>query len=248
MTTKTIGNDGTAQLILQAKQTLDVSDLVLLLGSLEAMYGVLLTYHFLAGVGRERDSPEMLIAEDAVMASMIHLLEGWPVSFQPPPDNLLDPELAERQLRGRVPGELFQRELGGFSRGYPNYSTDRSTHVLGLHRGIYRVIPASTLRVAGIRISSPGPISLQGLGEPLRELREFVKDLWYRNRQEKARGDLELESARLKLQELQRQLGAPSDEAPLNKASIFLSNGAKAINQLSSEGKIDVESLEVKED
>jgi hypothetical protein len=52
--------------------------------------------------------------------------------------------------------------------------------------------PTHELRIKEIAIASPGGFTLQGLGEPLRELRELVKDLCYRNRQERQKGDLEI--------------------------------------------------------
>lgn len=48
------------------------------------------------------------------------------------------------------------------------------------------------LRVKKMEIASPGGFTLEGLGEPLRELRELIKDLCYRNRQEREKGDLEI--------------------------------------------------------
>jgi hypothetical protein len=48
------------------------------------------------------------------------------------------------------------------------------------------------LRVKKIEIASPGGFTLEGMGEPLRELRELIKDLCYRNRQEREKGDLEI--------------------------------------------------------
>jgi len=38
----------------------------------------------------------------------------------------------------------------------------------------------------------PFGASLRGLGEPVKEFRELLKDISYRNRQEKERGDLEI--------------------------------------------------------
>jgi hypothetical protein len=51
---------------------------------------------------------------------------------------------------------------------------------------------AHELKIRKIAISSPGGFSLEGLGEPLRELREFIKDMCYRNRQEREKGNLEI--------------------------------------------------------
>jgi len=55
------------------------------------------------------------------------------------------------------------------------------------------------LRIKKIAIASPGGFSLEGLGEPLRELREFIKDLCYRNRQERHKGDLEILKQKLEI-------------------------------------------------
>ena len=48
------------------------------------------------------------------------------------------------------------------------------------------------LRVYRINVASPGGFSFTGLGEVVRELRELLKDLWYRNKQEKVFGQLEI--------------------------------------------------------
>jgi hypothetical protein len=48
------------------------------------------------------------------------------------------------------------------------------------------------LKLRNIAIASPGGFSLEGLGEPIRELREFIKDMCYRNRQEREKGNLEI--------------------------------------------------------
>lgn len=41
-------------------------------------------------------------------------------------------------------------------------------------------------------MTKPSAFSFKGLGEPLKEFRELIKDLWYRNRQEHDRGEIEL--------------------------------------------------------
>lgn len=52
--------------------------------------------------------------------------------------------------------------------------------------------PSHELVIQKIEMASPGSFSLRGLGEPLRELRELIKDFWYRNRQEREHGELEI--------------------------------------------------------
>lgn len=54
-------------------------------------------------------------------------------------------------------------------------------------------IPAThELRIDKIEIASPGGFSLKGLGEAIHQIRELIKDLWYRNNQERKRGELEI--------------------------------------------------------
>lgn len=48
------------------------------------------------------------------------------------------------------------------------------------------------LKIYRIRIGSPGYFSFEGLGEVIKEFRELVKDIWYRNKQEKTLGQLEI--------------------------------------------------------
>ncbi len=43
-----------------------------------------------------------------------------------------------------------------------------------------------------IRMGSPGGISFTGSGEIIREIREFIKDVWYRNKQERMEGRLRI--------------------------------------------------------
>ncbi len=55
------------------------------------------------------------------------------------------------------------------------------------------------LMIQKIVMESPGGFSLRGIGEPLRQLRELIKDLWYRNRQERERGDLDIIQQKIRL-------------------------------------------------
>jgi len=59
--------------------------------------------------------------------------------------------------------------------------------------------PADELLIGRVEMASPGGFTLKGLGEPLREIRELIKDVWYRNRQERHRGELELIKQKLQL-------------------------------------------------
>ncbi len=74
------------------------------------------------------------------------------------------------------------------------------TDVRWLLTRLDEMIPASEdLFIHRIEMASPGGVSFKGLGEPLHQLRELVKDLWYRNRQEKERGELEILKEKIEL-------------------------------------------------
>lgn len=84
---------------------------------------------------------------------------------------------------GPLPGMVHEEGLAALSTRELEYYLDNP--------GEY--MPRShELRVKQIEIKSPGGFTLQGLGEPIRELRELIKDLCYRNRQEREKGDLEI--------------------------------------------------------
>ena len=52
-----------------------------------------------------------------------------------------------------------------------------------------------------IHIASPGGFSFTGIGEIVQQIRELIKDIWFRNNQEKTKGDLEIIEKYLKLQQ-----------------------------------------------
>ena len=59
-------------------------------------------------------------------------------------------------------------------------------------------------------------MTLQGLGEPLLQLRELIKDMWYRNSQERRLGDLAVTEKRIELCErlLCLESGVPPSAQP----------------------------------
>ena len=54
------------------------------------------------------------------------------------------------------------------------------------------VSESDRLQVRKIHIASPGGFSFKGIGEIVKEIRELIKDLWYRNNQERKKGQLEI--------------------------------------------------------
>lgn len=77
---------------------------------------------------------------------------------------------------------------------------------------------AEALKIERIHVESPGIIDLSGLGEPIRELREFLKDLRFRSRHEKTEGELRIIA---QIQELMRS-GGLSEEQILEVTQNFL--------------------------
>jgi len=57
------------------------------------------------------------------------------------------------------------------------------------------------LRLRRAQMSSPGGFNFEGLGDIIEQLRELIKDLWYRNRQDRIEGDLKIIERILTLQE-----------------------------------------------
>ncbi len=76
------------------------------------------------------------------------------------------------------------------------YRTDESTlNLLELQSNIdidKIVLPADTLTISKVNIQSPGFWEFLGSANPLTFIREFIKDLTYRNRQEKELGELKI--------------------------------------------------------
>lgn len=99
---------------------------------------------------------------------------------------------------------------------------------------VFELWPESRLTIQRIEMGSPGTISLAGLGEPIHQLREFVKDLWYRNRQEKQAGQLEILRQYLALE---REYG-PVSPAVLDRLAPKALKGVETLSQLEDRGKL----------
>lgn len=91
---------------------------------------------------------------------------------------------------------------------------------------------AGELEIVSIVISSPGRIELGGLAGVIRELRLFLKDLRFRNRQEQEQNELELEAAR----QLLLRLGADPHYMVVTRAHLLLSLGAARLQRLEKRG------------
>jgi hypothetical protein len=57
-----------------------------------------------------------------------------------------------------------------------------------LDNSLYYVKPDDALAVHSLHLHSPALFIFKGDGETLKQIREFIKDFWYRNKQEKEMG------------------------------------------------------------
>jgi|SRR2546425_1429526 len=99
---------------------------------------------------------------------------------------------------------------------------------------------AQTLRIRYITIASPGAIALDGLGEPLEQVRELIKDLWYRNKSERQMAELQRRKAQLEVleEEIQilRKLGFTPEE--IRRQLQRTRGDVRVLNQAIMEDKI----------
>ena len=91
---------------------------------------------------------------------------------------------AMRRLTGKYPGLIASPSL---LPGTHVPSPDDVLDSLPAFAGV-----GSGLRVRRITMASPGLFTFEGLGGVVEQLREFLKDLAFRNRQERQMGELEL--------------------------------------------------------
>lgn len=97
------------------------------------------------------------------------------------------------------------------------------------------------LRIHRIRISSPGVVNFSGLGEIVKEVREFIKDIWYRNRQEKAIAQLDLLDKYLKMRRENPDvnLPLPPDLRKDRYLVDVVEGNVKVLRELESGGKLE---------
>lgn len=159
----------------------------------------------------------------------ISLMQGWSPT---PIFDLSDLSSSSIGLWGRIEEGVEPHEFLKQLRG----------HSYGLREN-------SQLAVRRISMASPGIISFEGLGELVRELREFIKDIWYRNLQERKLGEFQL---RVIQQYLARKepLKAVRDPDRFDRAVVFLGIGVHTLAELEESDKLRdiVESLQHRDD
>lgn len=95
-------------------------------------------------------------------------------------------------------------------------------------------------------MASPGQFSFTGIAEIIRELREFVKDWSYRNKQEKRRGELDLQRQELELsmaqtQYIEKYLSSSNEPDDTNRNPALITEvaeGLQSLEDLQSRGKV----------
>jgi hypothetical protein len=65
---------------------------------------------------------------------------------------------------------------------------------------------------------------------------QFVKDLWYRNQQEKIKGELDLEAARM--QNIEKYLSLKERLSPSHDLVVIVSEGVEGLLELEHSGKL----------
>lgn len=80
------------------------------------------------------------------------------------------------------------------------------------------------------KMSSAGGFSFTGVGKIVKEIREFVKDLWYRNSQEKQKGDIELQKDKLDL--IEKYLALRDRLSSSHQLIITVSGGVDGLLEL----------------
>ncbi len=104
------------------------------------------------------------------------------------------------------------------------------------------------LRLARARMASPGDISFEGSGEVVEQVREFVKDVRGRNKQERDMAEVAIERERVRLRrdklDLAREYLSTFGFVPpdvLDDLGIRALHGAGTLMELERDGKLELE-------
>ncbi|MBI5186545.1 MAG: hypothetical protein HZA01_12585 [Nitrospinae bacterium] len=94
------------------------------------------------------------------------------------------------------------------------------------------------LRVRRIHIASPGDFSFSGIGEIIREIRELIKDIWFRNKQDKIKGELDIIDKYLTMRRKNSNLNIPSPRSADKKLVKVVQEKIHSLRTLENEGKL----------
>lgn len=91
-------------------------------------------------------------------------------------------------------------------------------------------------RIKQAKMNSPGGFSFTGIGEIIKEFRELLKDIWYRNRQEKEHGEIDLKLKKVDL--IEKYLALDSKLAPTQELIVSVSTGVEGLLEMEKSGKL----------
>lgn len=94
------------------------------------------------------------------------------------------------------------------------------------------------LRVRRVAMGSPGLLTFEGLGEVMEQLRQLIKDLWYRNSQEKALGRLEIIEKCLQVRVEHKLPLHPVERASEREMVEIVSDELHNLKELEDSGKL----------
>lgn len=96
------------------------------------------------------------------------------------------------------------------------------------------------IKIYRIKMASPGGFSFEGIGEIIKEFREFIKDIWFRNKQERMCGQLEVIDKYLAIRKKYKNsdfnLPPAYSEDEIRKV---LNNGVNNLKRLEKENKLE---------
>ncbi len=111
-----------------------------------------------------------------------------------------------------------------------------------IYADLPRFCPESDrLRVDRVRMSSPGGFSFSGLSDIVKEFRELIKDLWWRNRQERAKGELEIIEHYLSIRMQHPEVDLPGLFYPQSNRNLVeaVSEHVKNLKALEDRGRLE---------
>jgi len=105
------------------------------------------------------------------------------------------------------------------------------------------IYPEQRLFIRKIVMESPGVISFEGIGEIINQIRELIKDLWYRNRLEKQEKEIELKIKKIdyaeRLEKILRKQNYRQFIKPENELIEIIINGVNKLEQLEKDEKLE---------
>jgi len=171
-------------------------DVIKLISSINQMYDVFYSYRIVRGLLREQEKEYMRNLERSEMYFRKYLDYPMYEEFY----HMWRRMLKDSRKYGRanpfmMSGFPFQQLLSAT----PTEAQIPLPSSIYEERNLYQS-EKEKLIIDRIHISSPGGFSFTGIGEIVQQLREFVKDVWFRNNQEKTMGELEIIEKYLKIQ------------------------------------------------